>query len=236
LANNAAATGLAPGPGELSPQQPPPGQTPQTPQPPADQGIPPLLSVAPGITLLEGTSLVDLRAAAVREDLDFIMFAQLSSKAVRTGPAQCLLEIHIVNICKGGDDWPSKPQVNHVKVIAAQQATGKEKDKQENPLPTLLKNIQIHIDRQCKLEQMPELDRESVLKRAAALAAVKAKNPLPALLELRYYQWKKALTDQQFAEYAAKIAGAEDMQRLATGTDAERRQVVDQWLNAARKE
>ena len=224
------------------PPQPPPTPQPQgppgtqTPQAPANQAAPPLLSAYPGITLLEGSSLSDLRATGLRENLDFIIFAILSSKSVRSGPAQAVLEIHIVDICKGGDDWPAKPTVNHVRVMAAQQSTGKEKDKPENPLPALLKAIQLHIDRQCKLEEMPALEHEAVLKRAAALVAMKAKNPLPALLELRYYQWKKALSDQEFAEYAAKIAGAEDSRRLATGTDSERRQVVDQWLNATRKE
>jgi hypothetical protein len=233
--SSAAPATAAMGP-EDAPREGPPPQAPQTPQSQANQAVLALASAAPGIVLLEGTSMAELRTAAVRENLDFLMFAQLSSKSVRTGPAQTVLDIHVMNLCKGGEDWTSKPQVNHVKVIAAQQATSKDKDKQENPLPTLLKNIQSHIDRQCQLTEMPILDRDSVLKRAAALAAVKVKNPLPALLELRYYQWKKLLTDQQFAEYAAKIAGAEDSQRLATGTDSERRQVIDQWLSAARKE
>ena len=184
---------------------------------------------------LEGNNLSELRAAALRENLDFLMFAQIGSKTVRTGPTQSLLDIHIVEFCKGGEDWPARPTVNHVRIMAAQQATTG-KDKQENPLPALLKTIQMHIDRQTKLEDMPTLEHEALLKRAATLVAMKAKNPLPALLELRYYQWKKALSDQEFADYAAKLAGADDSHRLATGTDAERKQVVDQWLNAARKE
>jgi hypothetical protein len=238
VAGNTAAAASPAGstPGQDDPLASQPPQAVPASQTPTNQAAAPLLSAAPGMTLLEGSSLSDLRANALRENLDFVMFASLSSKAIRNGPAQTVIEIHIVDLCKGGDDWVSKPQVNHVRVMAAQQATGKEKDKQENPLPALLKTVQLHIDRQCQLLEMPRIEHEAALKRAAALTAAKAKNPLPALLELRYYQWKKALSDQEFADFAAKIAGAEDSQRLATGTDAERKQVVDQWLGAARKE
>ena len=218
-------------PGAMVPGQDAPLQSP----PAAGNQPPPLLSASPGMTLMEGATLSELRAAALRENLDFILFAQIGSKTVRTGPTQSLLDIHIIELCKGAEDWVARPTVNHVRIMAAQQATTG-KDKQENPLPALLKTIQMHMDRQTKLEDMPTIEHEALLKRAAALVAMKAKNPLPALLELRYYQWKKALSDQEFADYAAKLAGADDSHRLATGTDAERKQVVDQWLNAAQKE
>ncbi len=180
---------------------------------------------------LEGNSLAELRAAALREGLDFLMVATISSKPVSSGPAQSVLVIHIMDICKGGKDWTSR-EVNHVHILSVQQ--GGPKEKEENPVPALIKNVLAYVNRDCQLTEMPSLSHDAAVQRTAALA--KSATPLQALLELRYYQWKKALSDQEFGEYAAKVAPAEDIRRLATGTDAERRDVIDQWLGAGRRE
>ena len=122
-------------------------------------------SSVPGVMLLDGTGIVELRAAAIRENLDFLMIAMISSKPIRSGPTQSVLAIHIIDLCKGGEDWKSK-DVNHVRVIAAQQAAQQPvgKEKEENPLPSLIKSTVAHIDRECQLVEMPSLNHESALQ------------------------------------------------------------------------
>ncbi len=179
--------------------------------------------------LLEASSTADVREAAQRENLDFVLVATLSTKAIRNGPTQSVLAIRVMDMSKDGDGWGPKP-VNHVQVMVAQQAPGKE----EEPAAALIRTVLTYIGRQYRLVEMPEFSHEAAQQRAAALSLSRPANPLSAILELRYYQWKKLLTDQEFAERAAEIAGAEDGQRLATGTEVERKQVVDRWIRAIR--
>jgi hypothetical protein len=189
----------------------------------------------PGIVLLEGSTLAEVRAEAQKEKLDFVLIADIKSQPRPKGVTWSTLEIYIRDANKWAESWKSK-QVNHVKIMAAQQSTGSGKDKVEDPVPGLIKDILGRIDQQFRLVEMPEISREAVLKHVAAVTAVKPANCLPLLLELRYYQSKKLLTDQEFAEYAGKIAGAEEGQRLATGAEAERKQVVEPWLSAVRRD
>jgi hypothetical protein len=77
---------------------------------------------------------------------------------------------------------------------------------------------------------MPAITAEVANKRAGWLADQEYSNPLAALLELRYYQWKQLLTPEETAGFYAKILGDQNGPKLATGSDRERLSVVGRLL------
>jgi hypothetical protein len=81
-----------------------------------------------------------------------------------------------------------------------------------------------------KLTEMPAITAEVAQKRAEWLSQDEYSNPLPALLELRYYQWKQLLTPEETAGFFTKILGDSNGPKLATGSDQERLTVVGRML------
>ena len=181
-------------------------------------------SAARGITIVEGESLADLRVVALREGLDVLLVAEVSEKPIRRGPSQSTIVLHLIDVAKDAKLWTSKP-LNNVKVAAAQQS-----GKEGGPAADLLDDAAKCIDKQLQLVEMPKIGAEAAQRRAASLAAEKQTNPLPALVELRYYETKKLITSEQFAAHAVKIAGPGTGRRLVAGNEDDRLKVLEQWL------
>jgi hypothetical protein len=86
------------------------------------------------------------------------------------------------------------------------------------------------VDDQLAVKEMPELTPEVVRQRGEALAEGQYSNPLPVLLELRYYEFKKLLKPEEISAFFAKIVGADEGPRLATGPIEQRKEVVQRWI------
>jgi len=126
--------------------------------------------------------------------------------------------------------WTSRP-LNSYRVEGARKAGEK---KGTDPTGKFVKDATRYIDRYLQLIDMPKISHDAAVRRATALSAKPQKNPLPSLMELRYYQWKKILTDEEFAEHVAKLVGPDKARQLATGSEAERLKVVKSWLQESR--
>ena len=90
-----------------------------------------------------------------------------------------------------------------------------------------------YMDGNLALTDMPPLTADVVRERGATLAAAQYVNPLPVLLELRYYEFRKLLTGEENSGFFTKIVGPEEGPRLATGPVEQRKEIVQRWLGRA---
>jgi len=94
----------------------------------------------------------------------------------------------------------------------------------------MIAQVMQRVDSQCSLVDMPPISRSAALRRAESLVSTAAERPLPALLELRYYQWKKLLAAEEVSGFYQQILGPQDGARLAEGSPQQRLQVIQRWL------
>jgi len=138
------------------------------------------------------------------------------------------LSVRIVDVQKGEPAWTSKS----ISATTGGEATGGQEQEGEEggPARPLLTEVLDYIDKQIALQDMPAYTAEEARRRGVSLVAAQYANPLPALMELRYYQYKKLLTAEEIAGFYAKIVGAEEGPRLATGPEEQRQEIVQRWL------
>lgn len=214
-----------------------PGMMPAMPAAPGgpEAGLAPGQGEVGGEAVFDGVGLVDLGSAdplrarqmALAEGLDVLLLAEVSIKPGRgRAPSQTVLVLHIVDVLGNKTLWSSRP-LSDVRVQSAQQ--GKDRQKSD-PMAELVKSLTNVIDERLALSDLPEMDAQDARARAEALTLRQTENPLPALLELRCYQWKKWLTPDELARFFGKLIGPEDGLRLVQGTADERQEILQQWL------
>ena len=165
-------------------------------------------------------------ALAAKEEVDLLLLAVIRAKVARSrGQKQTSLTLRILNVENGDELWTSK-SLTDTRVIGAERAGKAAAD----PVGDLLDDLLKYVDGNLRLVDMPPISPEVAQRRAAILSGKQYENPLQALVELRYYEWKKLLTPEELSEHYAKIVGPQDGPRLATGTEQERQAIVQQWL------
>jgi len=152
------------------------------------------------------------------------VIAGIAPKFDRQGLPRTILVLRIFDVVKDKELYASTP-LSSLLVGSALQAGAAVDD----PSSALIDEVMKFVDENLRLTEMRRISREAALRRAAAVTSQKYPNPLPVLMELRYYQWKELLTSEELAQHYTKLIG-DDGQRLATGTEAQRRLVIEQFL------
>jgi hypothetical protein len=172
------------------------------------------------------------RRNASKESVDVMIIAAVTAKIVRVrgnAQVQSTLTLRVIDVLRNETLWTSKPL----------SSSGAEKDQAAAEGPTtqappfargLLRELFDYMDENLALVDMPPLTPEVVRERGASLAAAQYVNPLPTLLELRYYEFKKLLKPEEISTLFAKIVGADEGPRLATGPIEQRKEIVQRWL------
>ena len=176
------------------------------------------------------------RRAAEKEGVDAMIIAAITAKIGRVRgkqepQVQSTVTLRAVDVMRSETIWTSKPLSSTAAGPQEQQAA---EGQQQTGTPTfargLLRELFDFVDEQLAVKEMPPLTADVVRQRAAALAEVQYANPLPVLLELRYYEFKKLLTSEELSGFYAKIVGPDEGPRLATGPIEQRKEVVQRWL------
>ena len=170
------------------------------------------------IALLGSGRQPDLVEAARRRGLDLLMIFTLSERTVVVSKKQfVMLRVRILDVTTGRQLWTSEP----VSTQHAQSAG-------------LAKEVLKEIDEEFRLAPVPGIRPERAAARVARLAATASKSEpgelLRVLLELRYYQAKGLVEPEDLVPLYDKILGRGKGRTMATGTAAQRRQVLAEWL------
>ena len=188
----------------------------------------------PGVTMLGAVTDLDHACQlATKEAVDLVMLVHLAGKPVRTRTGQAQTQVTAtlkVIDPASGKELKSFAPVNDAAIQAALRPGSRVK----NPLDKVLETLEQFLDTQVKLTEMPAISAEVAKNRAQSLAARQLDNPLPSLMELRYYEWKGLLKAEDLSKYYGQILDPDSGAKLATGAEAEREQVVMPWLSARR--
>jgi len=189
----------------------------------------------PGVVLLHEIESTAARKQALEEGLDILFVVQVTPKTTRANPTLSVMTPYLRDVATNKPLWGSNKTLNSRAVEAARK-------KGSDPLADSLEEVLAFVDDKVRLVEVPNIGRESVVRHAEASVkefaeakdkpggVEKPRDPLPLLMELRYYQWKKLLTAEEVSGHYAKIVGADDGPPLATGTAIERRNVIQRWL------
>ncbi len=199
-----------------------------------------LTAVGPAISMLGSADAEKALQLAAKEGLDVLVLGLTTIKpAVARAPEQSSITLRLLDVATHKMLWDSRP-LSDAKIHAAKQqasggkASGKKAAKSKDPgdpAGNLLDELLHYAQTNLKLTEMPAITAEVAKKRAGWLSDQDYPNPLPALLELRYYQWKQLLTPEEMAGAYAKILGDQDGPKLAKGSDQERLTVVGRLLS-----
>ena len=122
--------------------------------------------------------------------------------------------------------WESKP-VSNTKIFAAR--------KQGKDLAADFAGLVLaFIDDEVVLRDVPKLSDEAVSERLEAISSAEKDDALTALIELRYFQLTKRITDTDAQARLAKILGDEDAKRLVSPDEQDRRASIEKLVPKGR--
>jgi len=175
------------------------------------------------------------RRNAVKEGVDVMIVVGITAKIARVrakeAQVQSTITLRVIDTMRNETLWTSKP--------VSSTAAAKEQPAADGQVQTpafargLLRELFDFMDENLALVDMPTLTAEVVRERGATLAGAQYVNPLPTLLELRYYEFKKLLKPEENSAFFTKIVGADEGPRLAMGPIEQRKEVVQRWLGRA---
>jgi hypothetical protein len=226
-------SGLAGGKDDLLPGKAAPPAAVHPPAPGAAGA--PVTTSGPAVSMLGSADVENALQMAAREGLDVLVLGLTSTKpAVARAPEQSQITLRLWDVAAQKAIWESRKIQAGKQQPSGAKPPGKKAPKSKapgDPATDLLEELMHYAETNLKLTEMPEITAEAAQKRAGWLSEQESSNPLPALLELRYYQWKQLLTPEETAGFFTKILGDQDGPKLATGSDRERLTVVERLLS-----
>lgn len=179
-----------------------------------------------GMLATLAATLGDAKRWAADHQLDVLMTISVTpGSAVLRGRLQTNFAVKLYDVAKDEELWSSR-SLGSRRVEAALADTRSKDD----PAQDFVNDVLNYIDQNLRLTDMPQLDSKVVARRAAALAAGRHDDPLPALVELRYYVAKGLLDASTLREHFTTILGRQDGAELASGNLEQRRRVVEALL------
>jgi hypothetical protein len=185
-----------------------------------------LRSMAPGLTVLPVGSTKELMAAAKQAGLDaLVVFRVQVSIRPRTTHVFNDTDIYLYDVAKGVELHRTRRPLKNVE-IQVQRASGEE----DGVDKTLIELFQ-KIDHTWKVGPLPELAPERVLDRIRGLLSEKTPEKLlPVLAEIRMYHTRGMLQDDHLLIACKHLLGDEIGTQLASGSEEEKKQIVQSWL------
>jgi hypothetical protein len=161
---------------------------------------------------------------AEQRGVDVLLIANVTFKVYgvnRTVDANLALRLVDVAGERAGFLWTSKTlSSNQVKAAL---------NRGQDPTRDVIRSFTEYLEVNCHLQDKPALDAAKVRQRIESLVKQES-NPLPALVEVRYYQLKGALTPHQAEQYYQRLLDAESGSVLAGGSAEDRRRVIERFL------
>jgi hypothetical protein len=178
----------------------------------------------PGVVFLgEGTS-EEIMEAAKAANLDLVLHFDVVLKAGRNESMQNISRARLLHVAASKSAGVSKSMDSFE---ASQFASAGRMDEREY-VEGQLSNLFGIVDRQAKVVDMPGLTPEIARRRVSALIASPRSRSLRTLAEIRMYQVKQLLTDEE-VEAAFDIVGGEEALTLLHGPKQERIKIARKW-------
>lgn len=186
--------------------------------------------LAPGALLIGPAPTKELLKLAKEAELDALCVFNVNVVVVRrTQQISTTTKIQVYNVADGKKAYElKKPTLNN---IAVQVARANENSRGDDPVDEAMEKVFEHIDGNWRIAQMPTLQQEHALGRIGALLGETHENPLPVLAEIRMYHTQGLIEDNHLLlAYQRKLGNDQLGSTLATGTEEEKKQAVDEWL------
>ncbi len=185
-------------------------------------------TLIPGVYFLgvdDGKSEKQFVEAAKQMGLDALIVFKVDVNSRRSGSATSTTSAVVHNL-KNDESQKTSSLNNESVAKAREKSKGAEDDPVEGELDKLFANFSdVHL----KTGEMPALTADMVSNRVAKIAT--DSQPLAAIVEVVNY-WRAGLLDAAVAEdFVAKATDAATAKTLLSGTDEERIQALEKWLD-----
>lgn len=183
-------------------------------------------SVLPGVTLIDIGNSRELVAKAEDAGVDVLCVFRISVKLnPRVGLVTNETSLAIFDIGTGKEIFSTRP-LNNI-LVQRNRAEGKSDD-----VETTLRALFEHVDQNWRLGPLPQMTPEQVLARLRSLIKQPSgDDPLAALTEVRLYHSRGLLQDDHLTVAYQQLLGDDQVaSTLLTGTEEERKAIVDPWV------
>ena len=178
----------------------------------------------PGVIFLGEGRLQDIMPAARAARLDLLLHFEVVLKAGRNEYIQNTARCRLMNIATGKQAAVSTGMSN----AEASQMTRAGRQTERDYVMAQLSSLLAFIDREATVSDMPALTQEIARRRVEALVGSPESRSLRTLAEVRMYQAKNLLTDEEVEAIFDIVGGAEGLLMLH-GPESERIEMARQW-------
>ncbi|MBL7040417.1 MAG: hypothetical protein ISR77_17400 [Pirellulaceae bacterium] len=188
----------------------------------------PAQQLVPGVVLVGLAPAKDLLKMAEQAGVDVLCVFNVSvSQIRRTGQVSNNVKIQLYNLADGKKTF----ETDVVNNLAVQNARANENSRGGDPVDKELEKLFQEIDTNWRLGAIPtSLQPEHALGRVGELLKETHQNPLSVLAEIRMYQTRGLLQDSHLLLAYQRMTNDHSGTALATGTEEERKQVIEPWL------
>jgi hypothetical protein len=178
----------------------------------------------PGVIFLGEGPLQDIMPAARAARVDLLLHFEVVLKAGRNDNVQNTARCRLMNIATGKQAVVSKGMSN----AEASQMTRAGRQTERDYVMTQMSSLLAFIDREATVSEMPRLTQEIARRRVEMLVGSPQSRSLRTLAEVRMYQAKNLLTEEEVEAVFDIVGGAEGLLMLH-GPPSERVEMARQW-------
>jgi hypothetical protein len=173
-----------------------------------------------------GGDLKEVLSLARQRGIDVLAVAAVTI-SLRGRSIDASLTVRLIDVATEQRLWTS-PLLNSSRVKLAIS-------RGQDPASEMVAGIKDYLDSKFEMTERPALDKAKVIERLDALVQDDGNNPLPLLFEVRYHQRHGMVTPAQAEAYYKTLVGLEDAAALATGTEEQRRSILERYVPTPRQ-
>jgi len=188
----------------------------------------PAQQLVPGVVLVGLAPARDLVKMAEQAGVDVLCVFNVSVSFIpRKGLVSNSVKMQLYTVADGKKTFEADPVNN----LAVQSARANENIRGGDPVDKELEKLFREIDTNWRLGAIPtSLQPEHALGRVGELLKESHQNPLSVLAEIRMYNTRGLLQDAHLLLAYQRKTSDHSGTALATGTEEERKQVIEPWL------
>ncbi len=183
-------------------------------------------SLAPGVMMLGKGNQKSLLEKAKANGLDLlVVFVVRIDHSQSRNTTKSKTQAKMFNVSTGDQLQMTKTLTNTV--VAKAREEGASDDPVEMELDKLFTKT---ADEDFKASEMPEIEAKFIIQRVNDLVEASPDNPLPALVEMKYYFENGILPKSEFVSAVEGLIGAEQAKDLIDGNTKQKESAIAAWL------
>jgi len=181
--------------------------------------------LAPGIVFLGAADREALLYAARQDGTDVLLLYDVRTKPTREEAIWNQTSIQVIDVLRGEKLYETAPLVNlRVEIVREDQP-------KDDPVEVEIEKLLKFLDEKYALGPLPEhMEPKHAAGRVQKLAAERTSNPLPALVEMRFYHKRELLSREQLLAGYQALIGEQAAAKLLDGSESERIAALSRWL------